>query len=135
MRVLCDKRADVNKRDRRGRTPLCLAVELGSHENTDCLLKYGADPRVPDKNGRTPLHSLAIASTASENQLGIAQQLLELGAQVNQQDVEGCTPLHYAAISGNTDMGMLLISAGELVCFIIKNVLTGYLVINKSSRI
>lgn len=47
--------AAVDERDRQGRTPLLLAVELGNMELAKELLDHGANPAATDAAGRTPL--------------------------------------------------------------------------------
>eukprot|EP00746_Dinoflagellata_sp_MGD_P131767 gnl/MRDRNA2_/MRDRNA2_65518_c0_seq1.p1 gnl/MRDRNA2_/MRDRNA2_65518_c0~~gnl/MRDRNA2_/MRDRNA2_65518_c0_seq1.p1 ORF type:complete len:510 (+),score=92.47 gnl/MRDRNA2_/MRDRNA2_65518_c0_seq1:117-1646(+) len=61
--ALVEKKADVNARDKAGRTPLHAAVvdEVRCFEGVvsivvDALLKQGANPALTDKEGRTPLH-------------------------------------------------------------------------------
>lgn len=58
------------------------------------LLRQGANPNVPDRNGRTP-----ISYAAEFRQLEIINLLLHWGAAVDSQDRSGRTPLSWAAES------------------------------------
>jgi ankyrin repeat protein len=49
---------NVNTQGVRKKTPLALAVMKHDFCMMELLLKHGADPRVPDNGGRTPLHFL-----------------------------------------------------------------------------
>ena len=56
------------------------------------LLARGADPNVPDRDGRTALH--AAASIGAVETMGL---LLEAGGKPNLRDKDGNTPLHFAS--------------------------------------
>ena len=79
--------ADVAKSDRRGRTPLHLAVMRENLEITRCLLEHGADVNCQDDEGRTPLH---IAFQVKKKD--ISDLLIERGAERTIQDVYGRIP-------------------------------------------
>jgi uncharacterized protein len=49
------QRADVNRREADGSTPLLWATYVGSGEAVTLLLKAGADPNAANHNGVTPL--------------------------------------------------------------------------------
>lgn len=55
----------------------------------DLLLKYGANPNIPDEDGDTPLHFMYGRSIG-----GCLEMLLKHGANVNAQNKDGQTPLH-----------------------------------------
>lgn len=68
------------------------AVETGGLEDIFDLLSSGADPRLADEHGVTPLH---LAATP-----GVAEALLDAGADVNARDRYGLAPLHNAVLEG-----------------------------------
>ncbi|KAH9624427.1 hypothetical protein KSS87_003446 [Heliosperma pusillum] len=72
------------------------------------VMKWNADPDVPDNDGRSPLHWAAYKGFADCIRL-----LLFLGAHRARQDKEGCTPLHWAAIRGNMEACTVLVQAGK----------------------
>lgn len=54
-RVYAAVDAYVNSLDRDGCTPLFLACQGNHAETVQLLLRYGADPRIPNRAGITPL--------------------------------------------------------------------------------
>ncbi|KAL2929860.1 Protein S-acyltransferase 24 [Bienertia sinuspersici] len=72
------------------------------------VMKWNADPDVPDNDGRSPLHWAAYKGFADCIRL-----LLFLDAYRGRQDKEGCTPLHWAAIRGNLEACTILVQAGK----------------------
>lgn len=100
--------AIVNTRDvSTGRTALHIVVEGRDMTWTNILLARGADPRIADRAGVTPLRLAA--------QVGFvdgAQALLARGANVNQSTASGVTALHIAVQRRDIAMVRLLIAAG-----------------------
>ncbi|KAK0212312.1 ankyrin repeat-containing domain protein [Desarmillaria ectypa] len=90
VRRLVDAGGDVNARNINGETPLHLASRV---ETVIALLKAGADPRIVDNEGVTPLHHVYRLSESFDVAV---RMLLEHGADINAADDEGFTPLHYA---------------------------------------
>ena len=87
--------ADVNARDRDGRTALMHAVINQDPESIKLLLKqYKADPNVRDRSGWSALH-FAAQSGARE----IVRELVEAGAVVDSADEHGNTPLFRAVFA------------------------------------
>lgn len=97
----------VDAVDRYGWTPLHCACQ---HGNLDCvteLLKAGANVRIADKNGKTPLH---IAACQAKN--NIIDAMIEHDADaVNIQDKRGMTPLHDAAFKGHEKTYRVLVNS------------------------
>ena len=70
-----------------------LAGQAGSHAgDVRALLANGADPNVPDRDGRTAVHGAAVISAAET-----MQALLDAGGNPNRRDKDGNTPLHLAS--------------------------------------
>ncbi|KAE8164833.1 ankyrin repeat-containing domain protein [Aspergillus tamarii] len=113
-RMLLERGANPNSRDRHGRTPLSWAVNI---EWDDChdgigstmvpllLETDGVDVNSQDKMGRTPLFYALLSAIylvhapekAYMYEDGV-QLLLEKGARVDSRDDSGRTPIFYAAM-------------------------------------
>ncbi|CAB0041345.1 unnamed protein product [Trichogramma brassicae] len=100
-------RARVNVRDREFRTPLHLA--LGCNEKiADALLRNGADPSTPSRDGSTPLHVICNRDADDDDDDGgLARIFFEINDAIGQQvevdfmDKLGNTPLILALRSGH----------------------------------
>ncbi|XP_014232802.1 uncharacterized protein LOC106656369 [Trichogramma pretiosum] len=90
----------VDARDRLGRSPLNLALELGHGRLAELLLRRGADPNYPNKDGATPLH--VISARQSDDADELAKRFFEVCEDVNRpvridaRDGSGLTPLEVA---------------------------------------
>lgn len=105
---LCIKEgANVNVKDRLGRTPLILAAALGSKEIINLLLSNYGDINICDDNGITPF-SYAVYYSHKD----IAQILINNNANIDQQNGHGCTALKYAVINENIELVQMLINSG-----------------------
>ena len=70
-----------------------LAGQAGSYAgDVRALLAKGADPNVPDRNGRTAVHGAASISAVET-----MQALLKAGGNPNRRDKDGNIPLHLAS--------------------------------------
>ncbi len=66
---------------------------------------HGANPDIPDNNGRTPL---MIAAIDEELEEGVIDDLLEFGADPNIQDNEGMTALMWAVVIKDRSSSFLI---------------------------
>ncbi|PQE30580.1 Ankyrin protein [Rutstroemia sp. NJR-2017a WRK4] len=92
--------SSINIPDNRGNTPLHLASSGEAHPSSKhslvaraivkLLLEHGADVRLRNRKGQTPLH---LVTTDTE----LMELLLANGAGLNDADAEGNTALHFAA--------------------------------------
>ena len=86
MKQFLREGADVDARDRYGRTPLMYS--LSNLENVRYLVGKGADVNARDEDGETPLMKAAFLG-----QLDVVRYLVEKGADMNAQNNKGETPL------------------------------------------
>jgi ankyrin repeat protein len=81
----------INAKDRKGRTPLHVAVQSQNSDKVRMLLEAGADPSAHDNCDETALHLCCKSESASASE--IVQLLLDHGALVNKRDGHENTPL------------------------------------------
>ncbi|MCI0357482.1 MAG: ankyrin repeat domain-containing protein [Planctomycetaceae bacterium] len=140
VRVLLDKRADVNAPQADGMTALHWAAYHDDVLTVKLLLAAGANAKAASRYGVTPL-SLACTNGSAENvellltagadansalpggetalmtasrtgRLGAVQALLARGANVNAREHKGQTALMWAAADGHVDVVDCLLKAG-----------------------
>jgi ankyrin repeat protein len=105
-RSALDQGADINARNRSGRTPLMMAAVTRNLDLVKTLLAQQADVRATDSAGMTALMWAAFGGDPA-----IVRALLEAGADVNARDTNGETALEWAA-KENTGVRQLLQKAG-----------------------
>ncbi|EPY73157.1 retinoic acid induced 14-like protein [Camelus ferus] len=94
-RFLLDHGADVNSRDKNGRTALMLACEIGSSNIVEALIKKGADLNPVDSLGHNALHYSKLSENAGIQSLLLskisqdagADSLLDISSEADQQDL------------------------------------------------
>lgn len=104
--VFLNNGADINTKDKLGRTPLSLATQTGNLEIINLLLDKGADVNAKDNSGDTPLLLI------EKGDLVTATSLLDRGADINVGNIRGNTPLLNAAYKGDLEMVNLLLNRG-----------------------
>jgi len=117
-RALMQAGADVSLCDRRGQTPLMIAILSDDSDTPDYLLglrindllHFGAEQSINrrDKKGRTALMYAAFFGSSSE----IINTLIRAGSRLNYVGKKGETALHLAAISLNSNAIEALLAAG-----------------------
>ncbi len=135
--------SSINVRDSKGATPITWAAQLGDEESLQLLLEFGADPKISDYMGLTPLHYVGELSyecltslldhgaspTAMDSygetplhgvvrscrDLRFGRLLVTKGADLNAQDLNGWAPLHWPARYNNVEMVDLCIEHGANV--------------------
>ncbi|KAL7783391.1 ankyrin repeat-containing domain protein [Trichoderma afarasin] len=135
--ILVEFGANVNHKDRDGRTPLMYAVRNGSQDTriVQQLFHAGADVQLQDERKLSALHfaktkeliDILVEKGASVNAVDIngstalhhrvrervpylpaIQRLLDAGAEVNAKDNDGNTPLHYLDSVKESGLGPLI---------------------------
>lgn len=93
-----------------GMTPLLAATRDSWHGRPDAvtmLLANGADPRIADRDGNTPLHHAARSSDP-----GVAALLRDAAAEIDALNHDGHTPLGVACSAGNWRLAKYLLERG-----------------------
>ncbi|XP_014225672.1 ankyrin-1-like [Trichogramma pretiosum] len=111
------RRVQINGRNKRGHTSLCIALGLASKRVAEWLLRRGADPDAVTVEGLTPLHLLC--RNSKDKYSGLAEWLLEIGEDVmgrplrlDARDDLGRTPLYYALKRASKTVAELLLRRG-----------------------
>jgi ankyrin len=107
LRVLLQRKADVNAAQADGATALHWAVYRDDLESVDALINAGAKPDAKNREGVTPLHMASLYGNAK-----IVASLLKGGADAKQKGPAGETMVMLAARNGNPDAITLLVGAG-----------------------
>ena len=109
LRQLIARGVDLNQQHG-GLTALLAATRDSWHGRPEAvmtLLANGADARLPDNEGNTPLHHAARSTDPA-----VAALLLDAGALVDTLNQEGFSPLGIACASGNWRLARFLIEHG-----------------------
>ena len=104
------KREDPNKRDADGTTALQWAVYKGDVAEVKRLLRLGANPKLANNYGASPM-SLAAEVANTE----ILKVLIEAGIDPDSANPEGMTALHAVSRTGNVEAAQVLLKAGAKV--------------------
>ncbi len=109
LRALIANGADLNA-SHAGMTPLLAATRDSWHGRPDAvmtLLANGADPRLSDNEGNTPLHHAARSSDP-----GVAALLRDAAAELDTLNRDGLSPLGVACAVGNWRLAKFLLDRG-----------------------
>ncbi len=109
LRELIARGVDVNAAHA-GMTPLLAATRDSWHGRPDAvmtLLANGADARITDHEGNTPLHLAARSSDP-----GVAALLRDAAAEIDVRNHDGLTPLGVACAAGNWRLAKFLLERG-----------------------
>lgn len=102
--VLLRLHPDLNVRNKAGKTPLHLALEVQSEEAVRRLLAFGPDLSVRDLRGNTVLHLAAAAGL--EN---LANDLVQAGADTHAANTDGQLPSDIARLCGHSALAFRLL--------------------------
>ena len=100
-------RSMIDQADVDGRTVLSWASERGDHYTVARLLPLGADPDVPDNEGKSPLHRSLYAKSVNCMRL-----LLDAKAKIEAKDYLNWTPLMLSAWKRKSSFMKLLLRRG-----------------------
>ena len=109
LRALIERGVDVNA-IHDGMTPLLAATRDSWHGRPEAvmtLLANGADPRIADADGNTPLHHAARSSDP-----GVAALLRDAAAAIDALNGAGLSPLGSACACGNWRLARFLLERG-----------------------
>lgn len=100
VRFLLQKGADPNIKNKKGATPIQIAVSLGFTDGVAALIKGGANVNVTDSTGATPLIAAVIG-----RRVDLVRLLLEKGADPDRTDNTGRSARdHMNEMTSNTLM-------------------------------
>jgi ankyrin repeat protein len=109
MKLILNKNADLNAKNRCGKTPFYLVIE-----NVELFLKNGANPNIKDLSQR---NSIWFAMKSKIDACKKIEILCQYGADINSPNFRGTIPLEYM-VSCNEDIILSLISNGANINFI-----------------
>ena len=110
-RLLIDKGAQVEARNRYDRTPLHYAARYGHVEIVRLLCDHGADVEARHNDGSRPLHWAAY-----NGHISIVKELIEVrNAVINARNDDGETALRLARDRGKADIPAYFVSHGGII--------------------
>lgn len=105
--LLSQPQVDLNAQGFSGMTVLSWYVAAGREDKVQNLLARGANPRLSDRDGDTPLHI-----AAQRGNVRLIDMLLAAGADPNVKNKLGGTPLMWAGVYGHEEAARLLLEKG-----------------------
>lgn len=112
VQLLVTRGADINVRDRNGRTALMTAAWNDSYQILDYLITRGADVNARDLRGRNVLHNLAADKRQDWGEY-IVELLLKQSISISGEEARDelrRTPLHWACSTGHGRLVEMLLS-------------------------
>ena len=110
VRLLLDRGAAIDKKNRQGDTPLHKACLYNRVFVATILLDRGAAIDEKSDNGGTPLHK-----ACHQNDVEIAALLIQRNCAIDARNVVGYTPLHLACHLGNLEVATHLLDRGAAI--------------------
>ncbi|KAG8583968.1 hypothetical protein GDO81_008619 [Engystomops pustulosus] len=107
MQLLLERGAEVNSRDRAGRTALSYSCERGHLQEVKILVQNGADPEIPDLWGNTALIYASVSGHAPVLDF-LARAFKRLGLQIDRANRVGNSALDVARYLGYKDCELAL---------------------------
>jgi ankyrin repeat protein len=101
VRVLLEKGANPNARNKQGETPLEIAIERNDSESSGiamALIEKGADIDARDKNGNPP-----IIDAIRYKQFRVVKELLSRGVDFHTKSSDGIALIDYAKVDGDPE--------------------------------
>ena len=108
LQEIVDHGADVNAKDRRGRTALLLSCFYRQVDSLKVLIEAGADPTINDEEGFSCIHAAVDGRCSTD----VLQTLIDHGADVNATRKDGTTALMRACKTGQSESVMFLLASG-----------------------
>ena len=102
-------KTDVNHRDKKGKSPLAIAIEFNRRKIIMPLIKAGADPMLTNDQGWNILHSAVNADDVQlvKEIVACVASPARMKVLVEQTDKQGRTPLHIVAYKCNEEGGVV----------------------------
>ncbi|XP_073409951.1 uncharacterized protein [Dendrobates tinctorius] len=107
MQLLLERGAEVNSRDRAGRTALSYSCERGHLQEVKILVQNGADPELPDLWGNTALIYASVSGHAPVLDF-LARAFKRLGLQIDRANRVGNSAMDVARYLGYKDCELAL---------------------------
>lgn len=110
----------INKANKEGDTPLATAIKQRKAAVAEGLVQSGADTRISDRHGQSPLHLICRIAKAPGREsppfFSITIIFLgRFGADLEARDREGRTPLHWAAENDRSLLVEALLDEGAVI--------------------
>ena len=107
--MLVSEGADINLKDKEGRTPLFYAAENGQTALIRQLVRMGANPNETDVYGKN-----VFIAAAEGQSIPAMQQLVREGFSINSADANGKTALMYTTAKGTEALEWLIENGADL---------------------